>query len=43
MKGEIVTKSDYNFNLLVAIAVSAVVLLGLMSLGALMMFFAAFM
>jgi len=37
------SKIDYNFNLLVAIAATAAVLLGLMAIGALMMFFAAFM
>ena len=37
------SKHDYNFNLLLTLAVSGVVLLGLMAIGALMMFFAAFM
>jgi len=44
-KGDIegVSKNDYNFNLLLAIFTIGAILLGLMSIGALMMFLAAFM
>ena len=37
------SKHDYNFNLLLTLAGSAIVLLGLMSIGALILFLAAFM
>lgn len=40
---EAMSKSDYNFNLLLAIFTIGAILLGLMSIGALMMFLAAFM
>jgi len=37
------SKHDYNFNLLLAIAACGVILLGIMAIGALMMFISAFM
>jgi hypothetical protein len=37
------SKHDYNFNLLLAIAGAGSVLLGIMAIGALMMFLTAFM
>jgi hypothetical protein len=43
VRGEIVSKSDYNFNLLLLVIAILILLIGLSALGALMMFLSAFM